>query len=175
MTGANARNYNKAMQNYILITTDEQLRKTAQLASSIWRECYKGILSPSQIEYMVANYQSYDSMKNDINRGALYYAVEEDGTQTGYVALEKQKDSLYLSKLYLSQSVRGKGKGSESLSFVKSKAREFGYNAVTLHVNKYNERAIKAYTANGFRVTQPLDTPLGEGFVMEDYVMRCDL
>lgn len=144
----------------------------ASLADEIWHECYKGIITDAQIDYMVSNFQSKDAMLALFNGGAEFYALEEDGGIRGYIVLEKEPDALFLSKLYISSSIRGKGYGSLALTFVKNRAKELGYPSVYLHVNKYNKRAIAAYLANGFVNERTLDTDIGDGFVMEDYIMR---
>lgn len=154
------------------ITDKSQIKETAYLADEIWHECYKGIISDSQIDYMVENFQSEKAMLELFENGAEFYAILDDGKMCGYIVLEKEADALFLSKLYTLSSIRGKGNGSKALKFVKHRAKEMGYSTVYLHVNKFNQRAIKAYSANGFITEQALDTEIGEGFVMEDYIMR---
>lgn len=160
------------MAEIIRITDLDKIDKIAALADEIWHECYKGIISDAQIDYMVKNFQSSGAMKELFGNGAEFYAVADNGKTMGYVVLEKEDDALFLSKLYILSSIRGKGYGSLALSFVKRRAKELGYDSVYLHVNKYNARAIKAYLANGFAVERDLDTAIGDGFVMEDHIMR---
>ena len=154
------------------ITDPARIAEVACLADEIWHECYKGIISDAQIDYMVENFQSKDAMLALFNDGAEFYALEDDGEIHGYIVLEKEADALFLSKLYILSSIRGKGYGSLALRFVKNRAKELGYPSVYLHVNKYNQRAITAYLANGFVNERTLDTDIGDGFVMEDYIMR---
>lgn len=160
------------MTEIIRITDPEKIDEIAKLADEIWHECYKGIISDAQIDYMVDNFQSKEAMLELYGKGAEFYAVDDDGKTMGYVVLEKEEDALFLSKLYILSSIRGKGYGSLALSFVKHRAKELGYDSVYLHVNKYNARAIKSYLANGFVNERDLDTEIGSGFVMEDHIMR---
>ena len=160
------------MVEIVLIENPCEIKEVARLADEIWHECYKGIISDAQIDYMVKNFQSEKAMLELYENGAEFYALTEDGVMRGYIELEKEEDALFLSKLYLHSSLRGKGNGSKALSFVKARAKELGYKSAYLHVNKYNERAIKAYSANGFVTERTLDTEIGDGFVMEDYIMR---
>ena len=46
-----------------------------------------------------------------------------------------------------------------------------------LTVNKYNEMGIRAYQAKGFETIESVETDIGRGFIMDDYVMekRIDL
>lgn len=154
------------------INDKSELRQIALLANEIWHECYAGIITNDQIDYMVSNFQSESAMLSLFENGAEIYVLEDENTIKGYIVLEKEDEALFLSKLYLHSSVRGKGYGSLSLDFVKNRAKELGYTSVYLHVNKFNKRAIAAYTANGFVSERTLDTEIGDGFVMEDYIMR---
>ncbi len=165
-------NYNKAIMEIIRINDPALLKEVALLAKEIWRECYAGIITDKQIDYMVSNFQSEKAMLELYDGGAEFYALTENGVMRGYIELEKEADALFLSKLYLHSSLRGKGNGSKALSFVKARAKELSCSSVYLHVNKYNKRAIKAYLANGFINERSLDTEIGDGFVMEDYIMR---
>lgn len=164
--------YNIAVMEITRINDTAHLKDVAALASEVWHECYKGIITDEQIDYMVKNFQSEEAMLRLYEDGAEFYAVTENGVMRGYIELEKEEDALFLSKLYLHSSLRGKGNGSKALTFVKNRAKELGYPSVYLHVNKYNKRAIKAYLANGFVNERSLDTAIGDGFVMEDYIMR---
>ena len=172
MTARDAKYYNKSMTEIVSVKDPSLIKDIAAMADEIWHECYKGIISDSQIDYMVNNFQSEKAMKRLFDDGAEFYSIISDGEPSGYIVLEKEADSLFLSKLYTLAKVRGKGIGSTALKFVKKRALELGYPSVYLHVNKFNFRAIKAYLANGFKNERTLDTEIGEGFVMEDYIMR---
>ena len=41
-----------------------------------------------------------------------------------------------------------------------------------LTVNKYNELAIRAYVGKGFETIDSVETDIGEGFIMDDFVMQ---
>ena len=51
-------------------------------------------------------------------------------------------------------------------------AREHGRESVSLTVNKRNTAAIRAYLAMGFSFAGAIVKDIGDGFVMDDYVMR---
>ena len=54
-------------------------------------------------------------------------------------------------------------------------ARAAGTRAVKLNVNRGNVRAIAAYERCGFAIRESGDFPIGDGFVMEDYIMVRDI
>ena len=45
---------------------EEQIPSLAVLASEIWHEYWHKLLSPEQIDYMVENFQSEDSIREEI-------------------------------------------------------------------------------------------------------------
>jgi diamine N-acetyltransferase len=47
--------------------------------------------------------------------------------------------------------------------------------SVALQVNRRNAGAISAYERCGFAIRERGDFPIGDGFVMEDFVMARDL
>ena len=51
-------------------------------------------------------------------------------------------------------------------------AREAGCRFLQLNVNRFNEKAIRAYLRNGFRTIESVDNPIGNGYYMNDYVMQ---
>ena len=82
---------------------------------------------------------------------------------------------MYLNKFYLHKNARGKGYGKELMEFIKNQAKEMGYNAVFLNVNKYNDDSINIYKHFGFQIIREEKNPIGNGFYMDDYVLECEV
>jgi ribosomal protein S18 acetylase RimI-like enzyme len=51
-------------------------------------------------------------------------------------------------------------------------AKNAGCSVLTLNVNRGNVQAIRAYERYGFVVRGRGDFPIGDGFVMEDFIME---
>ncbi len=149
-----------------------ELREVAELASEIWHECFEGIISRGQIDYMVEKYQSLQAMCDQIDKcGYSYYAVKESGELCGYIGIKPEADDrLFLSKLYLRSDKRGRGIGSRMLDRVKEEAKAAGKSRIYLTVNKHNDRAIGAYERYGYKRTDSTVTDIGSGYVMDDYI-----
>ena len=60
----------------------------------------------------------------------------------------------------------------ETQDFAAILARERGLDALYLTVNKHNEMAIRAYKAKGFEVIDAVETDIGDGYIMADYIME---
>lgn len=156
------------------ITADEELREVSVLAEKIWHECFVGIISEAQIDYMVGKFQSYNAMKEQISdQGYSYYAVRDNGDLCGYIGMKPEEGSrFFLSKLYLRKDKRNKGIASQMLEKVISEAKAAGKSSVYLTVNKHNRHAIDVYIKKGFRMISDAVTDIGGGFVMDDYIME---
>ena len=154
-----------------------ELHEIAVLAEEIWHECFVGIISAEQIDYMVEKFQSFGAMKNQTETQDYYYmSVRFDGTLCGYIGVKPENDDrFFLSKLYLHKSARGKGTASLMLAKVFEEARKTGKKSVYLTVNKYNVHAVDVYKKTGFVITDSVVTDIGNGFVMDDYIMEYKL
>ena len=82
------------------------------------------------------------------------------------------QDTIFLSKIYIHADKRGQGFGKEAMTFVESMTRDLNFNVLSLTVNKNNDIALRAYEKLGFMNHGPLETDIGEGYIMDDFLMR---
>lgn len=159
------------------VTDSGRLHEVAELADKIWHECFTGIISNAQIDYMVGKFQSYEAMQEQVNgQRYSYFAVSDGDDLCGYFAVKPESDDrFFLSKLYLRSDKRGQGTASQMLGRVFEEARRLGKRSVYLTVNKHNSHAIAVYKKTGFKVIGEPVTDIGIGFVMDDYVMEYKL
>ncbi len=143
------------------------------MADEVWHEYFPCILTDEQIDYMVDRFQSERAMREQVSEKGYRYAFIMDGeVRVGYTGISVSGGKLFISKLYLLKENRGRGFGTAALNMLFDIAREEGLGSVYLTVNKYNDRAIRTYESNGFERIQSIVTDIGEGFVMDDYVME---
>ena len=83
--------------------------------------------------------------------------------------------SLTASSLNSFVKYHGTGIGARALAEVERLAREKGAHRLVLNVNKHNDKAIKAYQRAGWTVAEVVVVDIGNGFVMDDYVMAKEL
>lgn len=151
----------------------EDLTDLARLAHTIWFEYWGIILEKGQITYMVDKFQSENAMKNQIaNENYSYYFINLNNQNAGYFGLTDKKDYLFLSKLYLLKDYRGKGLGHKAFDKIVQIAKDLNHNKIRLTVNKYNTNTIKAYEKWGFKTIDDVVTDIGDGYVMDDYIME---
>lgn len=153
----------------------EETRALAALADEIWHEYFSSLLAPEQIDYMVEKFQSEAALAKAMEEGYLYFLAYEDGKLIGYCGVHPEEERLFLSKLYLKKEYRGRGLASQLLAKAFETAREQGKRAVYLTCNKYNKNSLEIYRAKGFRQIDAVETDIGHGFIMDDYVMELQL
>ena len=159
----------------IQVKTDEQLKILAKKANIVWHEFFPCILTEGQIDYMVEKFQSYDAMKNQMeNEGYEYYFITADDKILGYTGIKKEagNEKLFLSKLYLLKENRGKGYASAAFEFLIKYCKDNGLKSIYLTVNKQNEHTIAVYQNKGFEVIDTQVADIGNGYVMDDYIME---
>lgn len=165
------------MIDFIPVTDEEEIATVSALADEIWREHYPDIISNEQIVYMLECFQSKSAIRKQIDDGYHYALILIEGKPAGYLAVQADpgEKSLFISKIYLCQGMRGKGGGHAASEYIIRLAREKGCSRIWLTVNRMNRIAIKAYQRWGFTVTGEVVADIGEGFVMDDYRMEKQL
>lgn len=162
--------------DFINIKSEAEIYKLSELAFEIWHEYWTVILSQAQIDYMVDKFQSYNAIKNQIeNDGYIYNILENNGELIGYFGVAPKEDYLFLSKLYIKKDFRGLGCGKLAFNKIKQIAQQYNKKIIRLTVNKHNINTIKTYEKWGFNTVDDVVTDIGNGFVMDDYIMQYEL
>lgn len=158
------------------VNTEEQLQVLAATASEIWHEFFPYILTDAQIDYMVEKFQSYEAMKKQMKNGYVYYLFMIENQVAGYTGIcpgeENGKKKLFLSKLYLKKAFRGQGLASKAFLFLEDYCKENSLEAIWLTVNRHNAHTISVYEKKGFVTVREQVADIGNGYVMDDYVME---
>lgn len=142
-----------------------------KLADTIWREHYIPIIGLNHVEYMLDKYQSFDSMRYQIDNGSFYYIIFYNSQPVGYLSFNIEEDALFLSKIYILKKFRRKNIGKAAMSFVEKATVKSGLSKIYLTVNKNNTDTINTYEKLGFINTGSSIKDIGNGFIMDDYKM----
>jgi ribosomal protein S18 acetylase RimI-like enzyme len=144
------------------------------LARDIWHRHYPGIITRAQIDYMLARGYNDEALGRYLTTAgsglALAFRGDDPVGFVGWYRLDAQP-TMKLDKLYVLPEHHGAGFGRMLIEHVVARARDAGCCAVTLNVNRNNTNAVRAYERCGFTIRERGDFPIGQGFVMEDYVM----
>ena len=149
----------------------EDLSAIARLAQLVWRHHYPGIISPAQIDYMLARMYDLAVLRQELADGVAYHCLSSGGELAGFSSHSPAGTEMKLHKLYVHPEHQRKGFGSLLLQAVEQDAAARGFGTLILAVNKANHQAIAAYRKHGFTVRDSVVVEIGNGFVMDDYVM----
>jgi diamine N-acetyltransferase len=158
----------------IVAAVDADLAPVAELAGIIWRKHYPGIITPGQIDYMLALGYSHEALRRFlVDTGAGLLLAYVAGRLVGFAAYYRpdRGEELKLDKLYVHQDYHGRGIGGALIDRVESAAAAQALPTIILNVNRNNVQAIRAYEAKGFKVREAVVVDIGGGYVMDDYVM----
>lgn len=156
----------------LIEATKEDIPAIAKLANTIWHQHYTSIIGTDQINYMLNMMYSYDSLTEQMmQKGHVFYMIYQETKCVGFISLSKMENAIhsyYIHKYYLLQDLAGKGTGTaafiELLKLVKP-------DELRLTVNRQNFKSINFYFKNGFKIEQVADFDIGNGYVMNDFVM----
>ncbi len=165
-------------QTQILPLTEQHLPALAELAGVIWQQHYPGIISPAQIDYMLARMYSPGVLREEIlAKEILFVRLLVEGRFVGFASYGPAPEPgvMKLHKCYLLPELHGRGLGSRLLQHCERAVRQRGARRLVLAVNKRNTKAIAAYQRNGFSVVESVITDFGRGFVMDDFIMAKNL
>lgn len=161
---------------FVEVKTKEQKHELAKIANDIWNEYWPAIIGQAQTDYMVENFQSLNAIERDMaNSNYEYWLLKNsEGKFVGYTGghNEAETNRFFISKIYLYKQQRGKHYASEVINFYTELCKTRHLNAMYLTVNKQNELGIRAYKGKGFSVIDSVETSIGNGFIMDDYIME---
>jgi ribosomal protein S18 acetylase RimI-like enzyme len=158
---------------FVPAATAREIGAIARIAAEIWYEYYVPIIGRAQVDYMVPKFQSSAAMLEQIREGYEYFSMQQDGALAGYLAVQPQPAAgrLFISKLYLHRTARGRGTGRAAMEFIEETARQRGLGLLSLTVNKENP-SVRAYQRMGFEIAEAIVIDIGGGFVMDDFRME---
>jgi ribosomal protein S18 acetylase RimI-like enzyme len=161
------------MIEFRIVDNKKAIAQVYNLAKEIWNQHYLPIIGQEQVDYMLDKFQSERAIKEQIAEGYKYYLIIDNQidnqVEVGYFSVKDKAAKLFLSKLYVLDSFRGKGIGKQGIKFIKS---TFNNPVIQLTVNKNNFNSIAFYKKVGFKIVEDVVTDIGNGFVMDDYVME---
>ena len=157
----------------ISVATQEQLPIVQELAYKIWPSTYGHILSKDQFDYMMELMYSIDSLEKQLATKP-FLLVEDEGEFIGFVSYEinwENTAKTKIHKLYVLPTIQGKGVGKFLINQIRELALQAQNTAVLLTVNRFN-KAKHFYIKLGFHVVEEKQFQIGNGYIMDDYVME---
>lgn len=149
--------------------------KTIQKITNItWPITYGEILSKEQLDYMLDLFYSDEALTKQIqNKEQLFYLISDSEATIGFIGIEhnyKNEPATKIHKIYLLPETQGKGIGKKVIDEIGKLALDNKSTALILNVNRFNT-ALGFYKKIGFEIKEEVDIEIGNGYLMEDYVM----
>ena len=140
-------------QNFSLtpVHTDKQIQEISNLASVIWHEHFTPIIGIQQVEYMLEKFQSFHALKEQMETGYEYFQIFDNTEFCGYCGIHQEETTLFLSQL----------------------CQKRGLSSIWLTCNKYNTNTLAVYHHLGFETVRSQVADIGNGYVMDDYILEC--
>jgi RimJ/RimL family protein N-acetyltransferase len=150
--------------------SETEIEKIADLAKIIWQKYYPPIIGQEQVDYMLKNMYNTKSLLNQINeKGQQFYFIIFENETIGFISVTNEKDGCWmLNKFYVLDKEAGKGIGTEILEELKKIIQP---KKIRLTVNRNNFKSINFYFKNGFRIDSVAQFDIGEGYIMDDFIM----
>lgn len=162
----------------IFEVSEEQLPIVRELAHEIWPVAYGSILSVNQLGYMLEKFYSIPALENLMeNRNQVFLLIQENHENLGFASYELNcgnSGKTKLHKIYVRTDIQGKGVGKLLLDEIENIAKQNRQKALFLNVNRFNN-ARYFYEKLGYKITETVDIEIGNGYLMEDYVMEKQL
>ena len=129
-------------------------------------------ISERMLEWMYSD----ASLEKQMNTVCEFYIANLNGDDVGFCSVSPEAEDTNevahkLNKLYVLPSAQGTGAGKALLNKSIEVAKASGSSSLFLQVNKQND-AYAFYLKHGFVKEQEFKFDIGNGFFMDDYVMR---
>ncbi|MBR2533603.1 MAG: GNAT family N-acetyltransferase [Erysipelotrichaceae bacterium] len=144
-------------------------------AKEVFVDYYKDLIGIEQSVYMTGLFLSEKAIGDLMDQGAVFVLAIEDDRPAGFCEYISEGSRLFLSKLYVEKTRRGKGIGKLLFLNCLEYAKKNGHESIYLTVNKYNTPSYEVYLHLGFKVIDAVVNDIGNGYVMDDYIMEYTL
>jgi ribosomal protein S18 acetylase RimI-like enzyme len=145
-----------------------------KIAYVTWPDTFGAILSKEQIGYMLEMMYSTASLTEQTSKkGHQFLLVKDETKNLGYASYElnyKGLSKTKIHKIYILPEAQGKGVGKLLMSTIANIARKNQDTILSLNVNRDNT-AFDFYKNIGFEKVGEENIDIGDGFLMEDFIM----
>lgn len=147
-----------------------------ELTMAIWPQTYSSIITKEQIDYMLGMMYSPASLQKQIEKeGCTFILVYDNNEAVAFASYSETEPQVWkLNKIYILATKQGKGLGRFIINYITDEIKTQNAKALQLQVNRHNN-AKAFYERLGFTIIDTADFDIGNGYFMNDYVMRLDI
>ncbi len=164
----------------IRVATVADFNLIRSISERTWPSTYGHIISKEQIDFMLDWMYCDAALAEQFEKGHQFFISNLNGTDIGFCSVsaeaenatkQNQQKAFKLNKLYVLPTAHGTGSGKALLNKAIEVAKIAAASSLFLQVNKHNN-AYTFYLKNGFVKEAEQKFDIGNGFFMDDYVMR---
>ncbi len=161
------------MMENILEIGKKDLSIIQKIVFETWPVAYGEILSSAQLNYMLDKFYTIESLEATIDGGHRYFLYSENDIPLGFLGVQAglEPDSLKIHKLYVLPENQGKNIGLKLFQYAENLTKSLNLKRVFLNVNRFN-KAKNFYEKIGMNICKIEDIEIGNGYLMEDFVME---
>lgn len=148
----------------------KDLDRIIDLAKLTWFETYREILSIDQSNFMFNNMYNKICLIQNMKSGNEFYILSQN-KDIGFMEVVLYDDIVKISKIYINPSYQKKGFGKKLIDKAIEITKSHNKSKITLNVNRYNNAKL-FYLKNNFKIIKEIDIEIGNGYLMEDYIME---
>lgn len=155
---------------YLKLAEEKDLTTITKLAQVIWNDHYVSIIGQQQVDYMLNKMYNHESLVEQLNvKKHQFYLIEHNNEIVGFISVSSENATNYfLHKFYINQQKSNAGVGTKTLNLL---IETINPKSLILTVNRQNYKSINFYFKNQFKIDRVEDFDIGDGYVMNDFVM----
>jgi ribosomal protein S18 acetylase RimI-like enzyme len=156
---------------------DDNFTSIRAIAEEVWPIAYGEILSQKQLNYMMEMMYSVESLQRQAASNTIFILAIDNDIPVGFASYEFDYDETSktkIHKIYILSTQQGKGLGRILIDYIADEARKNNQQGLLLNVNK-NNVAIEFYRKLGFSISSEEVIHIGQGYVMDDFIMELSI
>ncbi len=158
----------------IITATFQDVQLIRQLAEQTFHITYLPLQPKDKVDYLFDLMYNTSSLTSQMNKGQQFILAKDETGYLGYASYEinyKDQGKTKIHKIYIMPTAQGKGVGKELVNYIGGIAGQNKNTIVLLDVFRHNP-AVQFYEKMGFKKVGEQITEVGNGFVMDDFVME---
>jgi GNAT superfamily N-acetyltransferase len=155
----------------IRIAFVSDIEKIIDVADATWKQTYKNIIYPEQIDFMYERTYTVDALKEQMQNGVTFLLYMEENSTLGFAAYKfNDENIIFIPKLYIKPQAQRKNIGRSLMMEIEKIAAKNKCDFMELNVHRKNP-AMYFYKKLGFEMHEKADIAFGK-FWLNDYVLR---
>ncbi len=130
----------------------EHARELSEMRRSVWLTTYRGIYPDKMLDEFDYPFHDAKNLSMINSEDFSVFFITANSEKAGYLILQKT-DPLYVQSLYLLESFRRKGIGTEVFAYIRNFCREMEIRKFYLGCHPENKNALAFYKKMGGTIT----------------------